>query len=357
MILRRILRLLAWLLLALVLLVGAGLAWMKLSPVPAVMLIRHHGAFSEVPGSLEAQTLLASGEVTVLRDVGYAPGGGNPDTRMDVYRPGDASAPLPAVVWVHGGGFIDGTKDALEAYLPQLAVHGYVGIAIEYSKAPEQRYPVQVRQVMQALHHLQAHAEELHVDPSRIVLGGDSAGAHIAAQAALAIVDPDYAQATGLAPTIAANRLRGMLLFSGTYQFLVGPQAKVAPDMERFGRLVRWAYLGEKDPDPDGQVRWTTLHQLVDGRFPPTLIVAGNGDPLAPQSQRMADALQAAGVPTQWMFFDGGQDEAYPHEFQFRFDTPGATRVLEATLESLDRWTRDGTPAPVAAGDGAPPAT
>lgn len=349
---RRIARVLLWALLAVVLLAAGGCMWMTLSPTPAVMMIRRSGVFSAAPSSPVAQALLASGKVAAVRDLDYAPGQGNADTRLDAYWPAGAKTPQPAVVWVHGGGFIDGTKDGMDAYLPQLAAHGYTGIALEYSKAPEQRYPVQVHQVMQALAWTQAHADELHVDPTRIVIGGDSAGAHIAAQVAMAIVDPRYAREAGLAPAIQPSQLRGMLLFSGTYYFLVSPQARVSAQMEKFGRLLRWAYLGQKEPDPDGPARWTTLPEFVDRRFPPTLIVAGNGDPLAPQSRRMATALQAAGVPTEWMYVDGGSDHPQPHEFQFHFGTPEAGQVLDATVQALQRWTR--APAALSASSPAP---
>lgn len=336
---RRILKILSWGVLVCGLAAVGGCMWIKLDPSTQVRLIRKSGVFGTAPTSPIAQALLADGKVASLHDVDYAPGGGNPDTRLDAYWLRDAATPQPAVVWVHGGGFIDGTKEGMNAYLPQLAAHGYTGIALEYSKSPERRYPEQIRQTMQALAYVRDHAAELHVDPDRIVLGGDSAGAHIAAQVALAIVDPEYAKAIGLVPAIRADQLRGTLLFSGTYYFLLPPAAKVSPDMEKFGRLVRWAYLGEKDPDPAGPARWTTLPEFIDRRFPPTLIVAGNGDPLAPQSRRMAEALEAAGVPTEWMYMDGGKEHPLPHEFQFHFATPQATQVLDATVAALQRWT------------------
>lgn len=344
---RRVIHVVLWGLLGGLLLAASGCVWMKLSPKPAVMLIRRSGVFATAPKSSIAESLLASGKVVAMHDVDYAPGEGNADTRLDAYWPRDAPTPQPVVLWVHGGGFIDGTKEGMSAYLPQLAIHGYTGIAVEYSKSPEARYPVQIQQVMQALAYVQSHAAELHVDPSRIVLGGDSAGAHIAAQVALAIVSPEYARAIGLSPAIHAEQLRGALLFSGTYYFLVSADTKLSPEMEKFGRLVRWAYLGQKDPEPTGPARWTSLPEFVDKRFPPTLIVAGNGDPLAPQSRRMAEALQQAGVPAQWMYFDGGKQHAYPHEFQFHFDTPQATQVLSATVASLDGWMHS-TPAAAA---------
>lgn len=336
---RRIVRWVLWGLLAGVAAAVGGCMWIRLDPAIQVRLVRKSGVFAAAPVSPAAQVLLSSGQVASVRGIDYAPGQRNPDTRLDAYWPATAATPSPVVVWVHGGGFIDGSKQGMEAYLPQLAAHGYAGVALEYSKAPESRYPLQVHQVMQALAYIREHAAELHVDPSRIVLGGDSAGAHIAAQVALAIVDPHYASAIGLVPAIQARQLRGMVLFSGTYYFLLPATAQVSPDMQRFGRLLRWAYLGEKDPDPAGPARWTTLPAFIDARFPPTLIVAGNGDPLAPQSRRMAEALQRAGVPTRWLYMDGGTEHPLQHEFQFRFDTPQAVQVLQATVDALHQWT------------------
>jgi acetyl esterase/lipase len=115
----------------------------------------------------------------VLSDERYGEG---PDALLDiVHPPGDDQA-LPVVVWIHGGGWVGGSKDELRGYLKLIAIRGYVVVAPRYSLAPEHRYPTPLRQVMEVLAHVQANAEPYGADPSRIVIAGDSAGAQLTAQ-------------------------------------------------------------------------------------------------------------------------------------------------------------------------------
>lgn len=257
---------------------------------------------------------------------------------MDVYLPAHVTGALPVVVWVHGGGFVDGTKKALRNYLPLLVARGYAAVAVEYCKAPEVQYPGQTREVLAALHFLDTHAGRWHLDMQRVVLGGDSAGTQIAAQSIMVIREPDYALAVGLQPTLRPGQLRGAMLFSGTYNFILpGHSNHVGWLVAYFARCMRWAYLGVKHPSPDGLFRYTTLERWVNSRFPPTLIVDGDGDPLLPQSRRMAKALEQAGVPTRWLLFTNPA-ASVPHEFQFDPKRPDAHKVLADTLAWLARW-------------------
>ena len=76
--------------------------------------------------------------------------GDEPDMFLDVFRPASASAPLPLLMWVHGGGFIGGTKDELAGYFKVIASDGYVVVGTNYSLAPKHHYPTPPRQMMQA---------------------------------------------------------------------------------------------------------------------------------------------------------------------------------------------------------------
>ena len=120
-------------------------------------------------------------------------------------------------MWVHGGGFLGGSKEELSSYFKLLASHGYTVVAPRYSLAPEHHYPTPTRQVMQALEYLQGNAERLQLDPDRVVIGGDSAGAQIAAQIGALVTTPGYADAVGIAPTITPTQLRGLVLACGQY--------------------------------------------------------------------------------------------------------------------------------------------
>ena len=92
-----------------------------------------------------------------------------------------SEAALPVVVWTHGGAFVGGSKEEIGGYVQMIADRAFAVIGIRYTLAPEGRYPTPIRQLLAALAHLQGHAARLHLDPTRILLVGDSAGAQVTA--------------------------------------------------------------------------------------------------------------------------------------------------------------------------------
>jgi len=256
---------------------------------------------------------------------------------MDVFFPDGTDEGLPTVVWVHGGAFVAGTKDGTAAYAQILASHGYTVASVEYTKAPEGRYPHQLEQVSAAIEHLVTDAGRLHVDSDRIVLAGDSAGAHIASQTALAISDDAYAQAAGLPQAIPRSGLRGVVLACGPYDLTIPDYSDGL--MGRVQRDILWAYTGEKDFEDDPVIGYASIPQHVTAAYPPTFITAGNGDPLEPHSHALADALQAQDVPVDALFFPAETEPPVGHEYQFDLDAEPGGQALDRILDFLARET------------------
>jgi acetyl esterase/lipase len=75
----------------------------------------------------------------------------------------------------------------------------------------------------------------------------------------------------------------------------------------------------------------------VTSAFPPTFISVGNGDPLAPQSMAMADALRSVRVPVDTLFFSPDHQPALPHEYQFDLTRPEGRLALERVVAFLGR--------------------
>lgn len=312
----------------------AGYAALRLSPWPAVLLMR-------VPFEREARAL-ASGlrehvpaDVVALRDERYeAPGR---RTYLDVFRPGwlQAQQALPTVVWVHGGAWVSGRKEFVADYLRILAGFGFTTVGVGYSIAPAGRYPLPVVQVNAALEHLQRHSRRLGVDPDRLVLAGDSAGAQIVAQLANGVAEPAYARSLGIQPAISRSQLRGTLLYCGAYDLDI-----VDLDGE-WGWLLRtilWAYTGEKDIAAHPRLASASVVKRVTPDFPPAFVSAGGADPLFEQSRRMASVLASRGVSVEAELF-ADTDPPAGHEFQFNLDAPAGRLALQRSVRFLRQHT------------------
>jgi hypothetical protein len=90
----------------------------------------------------------------------------DPDALLDVFYPSAiADKPLPTIVWVHGGGWISGSKDDIANYGKVLAGKGYTVVGVDYSLAPGKTFPTPIRQVNAALGYVVKNAERLRVDP------------------------------------------------------------------------------------------------------------------------------------------------------------------------------------------------
>ncbi len=104
----------------------------------------------------------------------------NVDLRLDVITPGPTSVSRPTLIYFHGGGWLEGTKESTLLYgLPYLT-RGMNFINVEYRMAPESLAPAAVEDGRCALHWAYDHASDYGIDTSRIVVSGHSAGGHLA---------------------------------------------------------------------------------------------------------------------------------------------------------------------------------
>ncbi len=324
-------------LVAMVVLAAAGIAAYQLSPWPSALVYRD---LMDRGGRTVAAALdkdVPAG-VTARLNERYDPN--DPAALLDVFVPSaidKTDRRLPAIVWVHGGGFISGDKQHVAPYLKILAARGYTTVGVNYSLAPGSTYPVPIRQVNAALAYLQANASRLNIDAEKLFLAGDSAGAQIVAQTANVISAPAYAATLGVVPAIAREQLRGVILFCGLYD----PRA-ISTDgpFGGFVRSVAWSYFGVRDFLKDPRLAQFSVVENLTSDFPPMFISVGNADPLAAQSHLLAEIAAKRGVAVDSLFFPDGYKPPLPHEYQFNLDIDAGRAALERTLEFLDERSR-----------------
>ncbi|MFZ5733386.1 MAG: alpha/beta hydrolase [Pseudomonadota bacterium] len=320
-----------WWLAALLASAGILVAAFVLSPWPSVYLIRF--VFDRGAAAASAKLEKHLPQTISTTTASYDPSDKN--AILDVYRPPQQDIKGPVVVWIHGGGFVSGRRADIANYLKVLAGRGFVVVNVDYTIAPEAKYPMPVRQVGKALAFLAQNGGRLGVDANRIVLAGDSAGAQIAAQTAAIVTNSDYARRVGVAPADGSFRLAGALLFCGIYDITgMGRQGGI---LGWFVGSTTWAYSGARDWRNAKGFETMSVAPNITGAFPPTLISAGNADPLGPQSAAMAAALKAKGVNVQELFFPADYQPGLGHEYQFDLDTEAGQLALSRTVDWLGR--------------------
>lgn len=235
--------------------------------------------------------------VTRTAAVAYGP---DPAQVLDTWVPGgEVPSPTgdpdarPALLLVHGGSWTRGTRLAHGEAAADLAARGWVTVTVDYRLAPDHEHPAAEEDVRAALAHVHDRAEELGIDPGRVVVAGDSAGGHLSGLVALSDDRPPVA---------------AWVSWSGVYDVPSLPDrvAGTASDwlVDRIG-----AYLGCEDPaGPACAERAAAASPLTraSGDDPPTLLLHSTDElvPLA-DAEAMRDRLADAGVRVRLATFPG----------------------------------------------------
>lgn len=239
-----------------------------------------------------------------------------------IYRPASNAPTLPAVVFIHGGGW---TVGDLDTYDGQARMHAAgadaVVIAVDYRLAPEHPFPAAVEDVWAAAQWLTASAAEIGVDASRIAVAGDSAGGNLAAVVAQSARD-------------AGIPLRFQLLWypSTTFDTSLPSFAENANapilGLASCKGFSRW-YVGDLDLT-DPPVTLVPARGELAG-LPPAYIAVAGHDPLRDDGARYAELLDAAGVPVELHLA-----ETLVHGYLgYAGIVPAATEATERGLQAL----------------------
>lgn len=266
-------------------------------------------------------------------DLNYA-GGSNPRQALDVYVPAKRAgdAPLPVVVYIHGGGWYRGSKDAGRAWLLPLVESGaYAGVAINYRLTGEATWPAPLHDAKAAIRWIRAQAATYAFNPERIGVAGASAGGTLALLLGATGGAPEFEGSVG--PHAGTDsRVQCVVNLFGRVNFLAEPaSARAAPSTaEALAGRMAALFGGPLETKTDVARDASPVRHITRGD-PPVFTIHGTNDATVPyaQARELDAALRRAGVTHLLLEMNG-----YGHGFQ----DPEANRRARLFL---DRHLRD----------------
>jgi acetyl esterase/lipase len=257
---------------------------------------RRRPTASERRASLAKLMQFARADATgVSATDGALPGPGG-DIAYRLYAPEDDGAPAPGFIFFHGGGMVAGSIETHDRIAAALAdATGCRLISIDYRLAPEHKFPAAVEDAIAATEFVARNAASFGIDAERLVIGGDSAGATLAA------VVCQHALRHG--PTLVAQCLICPVLDFEE----VSPSREAFAENHLIDRLTLEADLADYLPegtDP-ADVRVSPLRALRVAGLPPAIIHTAEFDPMRDEGNAYARKLLAAGVTVEHVCHDG----------------------------------------------------
>jgi len=219
------------------------------------------------------------------------------DIRLRLYWPNRA-APLPAIVYYHGGGHVIGSLDTHDLVARNLCAGAEALVAsVDYRMGPEHRFPAAVEDSFAALKWVHANAKELGADPDRLGVHGDSAGANLAAVVALMARDAG-------SPRL---RLQSLVYPVADYRLVGDSYDKYT---QGYGLLTRESMVWFRNhylrsPKDAEDWRASPINAPSLGDVAPAIVITAECDVLHDDGERYAEALRRAGVPVEYKEYPG----------------------------------------------------
>lgn len=231
-------------------------------------------------------------EIECLRNLRYGRAGGI-DLELDLYRRRNlAPGPRPVLFYVHGGGWVIGTKATQGLPLCyHMASKGWVCVNVNYRLSPRATFPEHLIDLKRALQWVRKEGPGYGCDPDFVVTTGGSAGGHLASLLALTAGDPELQPGFEDADT----RVQGCVPIYGVYDFTPAEEAWHGRETLRF--LERHVMKARHADSPERFEKASPIHRVGPGA-PPFFVVHGAADTLVPAkgARAFVAALRAAGA-------------------------------------------------------------
>jgi acetyl esterase/lipase len=304
---------------------------LKIEEIPKIRKV-----VDQISTAMKAQAPEVPGVSVQDKQISGPPGGC--DLRIRVYRPSDIHGKLPALLWIHGGGYVLGSIDQDDPSSKHMAVAcECVVVSVDYRLAPENPFPAPLEDCYAALKWMHDQGGELGIDCARIAVGGASAGGGLGAALAL----------------LARDRMEMRIAF----QLLIYPMiddSNIAPADEtildtyvwsRENNRVGWkSYLG-CEPGSDGISPYAAAFRALDlSGLPPAYIAVGDLDLFLSENIEYAQRILRAGIPVELHVYPGAFHGFYNFFPRAQISRRFTSDLEEALKRALHRDSRAWNP-------------
>lgn len=235
---------------------------------------------------------------------------GDRELQLDLYRPKEASQPLPAIVCIHGGGWFQGNRASMRNLAQALAARGFVAVTISYRLSGEQKFPAQIEDCKAAVRWLRANAKKFGIDVKAIGVTGLSAGGHLAA---LLATSGGVKELEGDGGNASESSAVQACVAMGAQSDLETDRIRTlskAPENPHYRPFLG----GSLDAIPKTYALASPRHHL-DKSDPPLLFMAGEHDDPSTHADDMRQDMEKLGIPTGFKVVPNA-----PHAFLGRQD-------------------------------------
>ncbi len=246
--------------------------------------------------------------VQMMPDIQFARFPNGYTLHMNILRP-QSHLPLPLIVWVVGGSWLEADNYKHVPMMSSIASQGYVVACIQYRTVNRAPFPSPLQDVKTAIRFLRAHADEYGIDAEHIGIWGHSAGGHLAALAGVTGDQPEWDEEGEWSGY--SSRVSAVVDFCG-------PTDVIADFQSEYAQPVISLLLGgpQRDKMDNAALANPVTHIQANaarqGTLPPFLIVHGDADEMVPlrQSQFLYDALDEAGSDVTFYILEGVEHSA-----------------------------------------------
>jgi acetyl esterase/lipase len=266
------------------------------SIVFAVLVVAATAGLAQQSPENEAGKPVVPADTKVLRDLAYVENG-HERQKLDLYVPGKGSGPFPVIVWIHGGGFRQGGKEAHRIFplVTSFVADGIAVASINHRYSTQAIFPAQIHDAKAAVKWLRANSGTYRLDPNRVVAWGASSGAHLAALLGTSAGVRELGDQDD-----RTSRVQAVIDFFGTSD-LSQLDAHRLPDgmIHNLPTAPGPQWIGGLLTENVGSVKQANPITHVSRDDPAFLIVHGDQDRTVPhhQSEILAAALKNANVP------------------------------------------------------------